>query len=252
MMPIRLTPTVKAIMIACFAAFVIQKTGDGFFHTSIGYYFALTPDLAVKNHYLWQLVTYAFLHADVMHLFFNLLMLAFIGSELEMIWGRAKFLRYYFFCSIMAGILYLVIALLADQTSIPMVGASGGIYGLLMAYGLIFSERVLLFMMLFPMKAKQFVWVLAGIEFMSSVFSAHNAWGSVAHLGGMAAGFGLLWGQAAWRVYKRQRSESAELRRRDKRRKSSNHLRLVVNKDKGGSKSKSNDQDSDDSPKTWH
>jgi membrane associated rhomboid family serine protease len=252
MMPIRLTPTVKAIMIACFAAFVIQKTGDGFFHTNIAYYFALTPDLAVKNHYLWQLVTYAFLHADVMHLFFNLLMLAFIGSELEMIWGRAKFLRYYFFCSIMAGITYLVIALLADQTSTEMVGASGGIYGLLMAYGLIFSERVLLFMMLFPMKAKQFVWVLAGIGFMSSVFSAHNAWGSVAHLGGMAAGFGLLWGQAAWRVYQRQRSENAEFRRRDKRRKSANHLRLVVNKDKGGQKSGSKDQDSDDSPKTWH
>jgi membrane associated rhomboid family serine protease len=257
MMPIRLTPAVKAIMIACFAAFLVQKTGDSFFHTSIGYYFALTPDLAVNHHYLWQLFTYAFLHADPMHLFFNLLMLAFIGSELEMIWGRAKFLRFYFFCSVMAGITYLVIAMLTDQTASPMVGASGGIYGLLMAYGLIFSERVLLFMMLFPMKAKQFVWVLAGIEFMSTVFSAHNAWGSVAHLGGMAAGFGLLWGKAAWKVYQRRRVEFVESRRRNQRRKASNHLRLVVNKtpqppSKGKGKGSSGDQDSDGTPTTWH
>jgi membrane associated rhomboid family serine protease len=134
----------------------------------------------------------------------------------------------------------------------PLIGASGGIYGLLMAYGLLFSERVLLFMMLFPLKAKQFVWVLAGIEFMSSIFSAHNAWGSVAHLGGMAAGFGLLWGRAAWRVFQRQRQESDELRRKSKRRKSANHLRLVVNKPKPGSKTSPDDQDSDDSPRTWH
>jgi membrane associated rhomboid family serine protease len=188
-----------------------------------------------------------------MHLFFNLLMLAFIGSELEAIWGRARFLRFYCFCSIAGGLTYLLIALLAGQTHSPMIGASAGIYGLLMAYGLIFSDRVLLFMLLFPLKAKQFVWILAGIEFMSSVFSAHNAWGSVAHLGGMAAGFGLLWGQAAWRVFQRRRAETQDFRRKDKRRKQGNHLKLVVNKPKHGfGKPDSGDQDSDGSPKTWH
>lgn len=248
---IRLTPAVKSLMIACFVAFVLQQTGDRFFGTHFFELFALTPKLAVEHFYFWQLITFSFLHADVMHLFFNLLMLAFIGSELESTWGRARFLRFYFLCTAFAGLTYLVLQLAIDKTAIPMVGASGGIYGLLMAYGLIYGERVLLFMMLFPMKAKHFIWVLAGIEFMSSIFSNQNPWGSVAHLGGMAGGFGLLWGRAAWTVYHRRLNETREIKQKDKRRKGAKHLKLVVNR-KDSSQAKGSEQDSDDSPKTWH
>lgn len=254
MMPIRLTPAVKALMIACFAAFVVQQTGDQFFGTHFLEWFALVPSSVINQFRIWQLFTYAFLHGDVMHLFLNLLMLAFIGSELEAIWGRARFLRFYFFCSIIAGLTYLLLQLFVYQANIPMVGASGAIYGLLMAYGLLFGERVLLFMMLFPLKAKHFVWILAAVEFMSSIFSGRNALASVAHLGGMAAGFGLLWGRAAWTVFRRQSRESQEVRRKQKRRKSSKHLRLVSNdpsSPKSGSREE-DDQDSDGSPKTWH
>lgn len=258
MNPIRLTPTVKWLVITCFAAFVIQKGGDLFLGTHLKEVFALTPDLAIKNFEIWQLFTYSFLHDDPMHLFLNLMMLAFIGSELEAIWGRTRFLRFYFFCTGIAALTYLIAQIAFYRGSVPMVGASGAIYGLLMAYGLLFGERVLLFMMIFPMKAKHFVWVLALVEFISSIFSSGNAMGSVAHLGGMAAGFGLLWGRAAWKVFKRQHDESASRRQREARVKGASHLKLVANNPKAGSKSKSgagssgDDHDSDGSPKTWH
>lgn len=255
MNPIRLTPTVKWLIITCFAAFVVQQGGDRFLGTHLFQIFALVPRLAIGQFEIWQLFTYSFLHDDPMHLFLNLVMLAFIGSELEMIWGKARFLRFYFFCTVIAALTYLVIQMARYQGDTPMVGASGAIYGLLMAYGLLFGERVLLFMMIFPMKAKHFVWVLALVEFVSSVFSSGNAMGSVAHLGGMAAGFGLLWGRAAWKVFKRQREEGAAQRQREARVKGASHLKLVSNNPKkgsSGSRGSGDDHDSDGSPKTWH
>jgi membrane associated rhomboid family serine protease len=198
-MPIRLTRAVKALLIACFAGFLLQQTIDQFFGGDLLGWLGLTPADVILRHRWWQLVTYAFLHADVMHLVFNLLMLVFLGSELEARWGAAFFLRYYFFCLVSAGVVYLLVQPLvlgADGLRTPMVGASGGIYGLLTAYGILFAERTLLLMLLFPMKAKHFVWVLAGIEFLSSLYSGRNGLSSVAHLSGMGAGFGFLWVRA--------------------------------------------------------
>lgn len=245
-MLIRLTRSVKVLMIACFVAFIVQQTADRFWSAGLLEIFGLVPSSFVLGHRFWQLFTYAFLHADVMHLFFNLMMLAFIGGELESIWGSAKFLRFYFFCTVSAGVFYLILQLLFLRGAglhAPMVGASGGIYGLLMAYGLIFSERVMLFMMLFPMKAKHFIWVLAGIEFMSTVFSAHGGLSSFAHLGGMVAGFSYLWGRSAWTVWKKRRANSRQISQKEKKRKASEHLRLVIDNEK---------VDKDEKPKIWH
>ncbi|MCM2277848.1 MAG: rhomboid family intramembrane serine protease [Oligoflexia bacterium] len=181
-----------------------------------------------------------------MHLFLNLMMLVFIGGELEAVWGTARFLRFYFFCSLSAGVLYLLLQLLIWGESglqTPMVGASGAIYGLLMAYGLLFGERVLLFMMLFPMKAKHFVWVLAAIEFMTTVYSGRGGLASAAHLGGMVAGFGALWGGAAWKVFRKHREQAREASKREKKRKAAEHLRLVVSNE---------EKDENERPKTWH
>lgn len=249
-MSIRITPAVKALMIACFALFVVQHTADQFFGARVGAALALTPAEVVMNFQWWQVVTYAFLHADVMHLVLNLLMLAFIGGELEAAWGRAKFLRFYFVCVLVAGVAYLFLQAVAssgDSIRIPMMGASGAIYGLLMAYGLIFGERVMLFMMLFPMKAKHFVWVLAGVEFMTGLYAGGRMQlSSVAHLSGMAAGYAYLWIAAAW-VVSRQRKAALVGRagRPAKKRKLSSHLKLVINNDK-------DDDDDSETPKTWH
>lgn len=246
-MPIRLTKAVKALLIACVALFVIQQSADQFFGANLLGWLGLIPATFFYEYRYWQILTYSFLHGDVMHLFFNLLMLAFIGGELEAHWGTRRFLRFYFFCVAAAGALYLFLQMMVwkgQGLQTPMVGASGGIYGLLMAYGLIFGERVLLFMLLFPMKAKYFVWILAAVEFFTTVFSGRGGLSSAAHLGGMIAGFGLLWGRASWAVYQNRRALRGESLSRQKRKKKS-HLKLIID-NKG-------DQDEEQrDPKTWH
>lgn len=251
MMYVRLTRAVKAIMIACFVAFVVQNTADQFFGGNLLSIFALVPNGFLLEFRFWQIFTYPFLHGDVMHLFLNLLMLAFIGGELEAVWGTPRFLRFYFFCSTVAGVLYLLLQVMVWGGSglyTPMVGASGAIYGLLMAYGLLFGERVLLFMLLFPMKAKYFVWILAGVEFMTTVFSGRGGLSSAAHLGGMAAGFGYLWVAAAARVRKKQAAQASGSAFTRRKKKKKNHLRLVSPKDA----EPGDDDDINRGPKTWH
>lgn len=245
-MPVRITPAVKALLIANFVMFIVQQTADQFLGGNLTGLLGLVPAGFVLDFRVWQIFTYAFLHGDVLHLFLNLMMLAFIGGELEALWGTARFLRYYFFCTVSAGAFYLLLQAFSQGGGfhVPMVGASGGIYGLLVAYGLVFGERVLLFMMLFPMKAKHFIWVLAAVEFLSTVFS-RGGLSSVAHLGGMAAGFGFLWGRAAWSVYRKRRLESKEVSRRERKRKAAEHLKLVINNEK-------DDRDDQDTPRTWH
>jgi membrane associated rhomboid family serine protease len=256
-MPIRLTKAVKYLIIACFAVYVIQwitwaATGG----TPITDWFGLSPAGFVMKHRIWQIFTYAFLHGDPIHLFLNLMMLAFIGAELEASWGITRFLRYYFVCSVSAGLVYLILKMIwwggegaASDTSV-MIGASGAIYGLLMAYGLLFGERVMLFMMLFPMKAKHFIWILALIEFMS-IFPGSGrgaSLSSVAHVAGMAAGFIYLWTWASLSVMRKRRAAAASGKplKKGKKRSASQHLKLVINNEK------SEDDDDVDTPRTWH
>jgi membrane associated rhomboid family serine protease len=249
-MPIRLTPAVKGLLIACFAAFIVQQAVDQFLGGNLLGIFGLLPGAVLYSGHIWQLFTYSFLHADVIHVFFNLMMLAFIGAELEQTWGTARFLRYYFFCTTIAGLFYILMSVVMRTALPPMVGASGGIYGLLMAYGLIFGERVMLFMMLFPLKAKHFVWILAAIEFLTSIFAGRSGLASIAHLAGMGAGFAYLWGRATWTVMQKQRTQNLAAVQRTKRLKNSNHLKLV----KGEMTKQDDGPEGDDSgdPRTWH
>jgi membrane associated rhomboid family serine protease len=235
-MPIKVSDTLKKLLIIYVAVFVLQHGFDQFAGTNLKGWFALVP-VGVLQGRIWQIFTYSFLHADVMHLILNCLVLAFVGSDLEAIWGRKKFLTFYFYCTTMAGLFYLVIQLLMNNPmylSLPMLGASGGIYGLLLAYGLLFPDREMLFMMIFPLKAKQFVWVLAGIEFLTAVFSGQGGLGAFAHLSGMGAGFIYLWLQAKGFQVRKKNQEVA-------RKKSSAHLRLVKSQD-----------DEEKPPRTWH
>lgn len=222
MMQIRLTPTVKALLIAQLVVFILQQTADRFFGTNLLGVLGLVPAGVVFDWRVWQFVTYMFLHGDVMHLVLNLLMLVFIGTELESIWGRWKFLKFFFACGLGAALLYLLMQVfVSGGLYTPLVGSSGGIYGLLAAYGLYFGDRVLLFMLLFPMKARNFIWVLAGVEFMTTLFSPRGWLSSVAHLGGMGAGFLLIWGGAFLAARKR-------LKQVNKR---PSHLRVVRDDD---------------------
>ncbi len=252
MLQLRLTPAVKFLLIACVGTFLVQQTADQFLGGHLLEWLALIPSAFVGEFRVWQLLTYSFLHGDVMHLVLNMLMLVFVGSELEGLWGTRRFVRYYLICVLTGGVFYLLMQLGIWRglgLSTPLVGASGGIYGLLMAYGILFGERVLLFMMLFPMKAKHFIWVLIGVEFFSSIFSGRGGLGSVAHLGGMVGGFAALWGRAAFQAAQRRRGQGAERARSKPKRKSGSHLKLIINNERPG---EDGGDDADSGPKTWH
>lgn len=244
--PIRISPTVKLMAIVCFVGFIVQQSVDRFAGGNLQGFFGLVPAAFMNQGYLWQLFTYPFMHGDPLHLFLNLMMLVFIGSDLEYLWGRRKFILFYFFCSSFAGVLYLLLQLWVyggDGLFTPMVGASGAIYGLLMAYGILFGERVMLFMMLFPMKAKHFIWILALVEFMTTVFSGRSGLSSAAHIGGMVAGLGFVWTERQTKL-RGTMNQLFSATKNAKKPAKKGHLKLVSNK--------KSDDDRNDDPKTWH
>ncbi len=135
----------------------------------------------------WQVVSYAFLHGSIGHLFFNMLGLWMFGSELERLWGGKRYLQFYFASVLTAALTQLVVGLLVGGA--PTVGASGGLFGLLLAFGMMFPNRII--MPLFPpipMKAKIFVMVFGGIELLFGLMGS-NGVAHFAHLGGMLGGW---------------------------------------------------------------
>ncbi len=162
---------------------------------------------------MWQLVTYNFLHSPVMysHILFNLLMMWMIGGDLERHWGGRKYLTYWLVCGIGAGVCVTLAGAFRGVTT-PTIGASGAIYGLLLAYGTIFAERRLLFMLLFPIKARTMAWILFAIAFLSSLTPQADRVSHVAHLGGMVVGW--LYLKRAWRFGEFSREIVWRLRRR--------------------------------------
>jgi len=162
--------------------------------------FTLVPALVVQKFAIWQLVTYMFLHSGFMHILWNMLALWMFGTEIERIWGTARFLRFYFLCGICAGLTVIVCAYIFGGIEVRTLGASGAIYGVLVAYGLIFPEQTILFGFLIPMKSKYFVMIIGAIVFLQSYMatvggSRGSGVAVVAHLGGLATGYLLLRGR---------------------------------------------------------
>jgi membrane associated rhomboid family serine protease len=221
---------------------VAQVVLEGYMDVAITKHLALYPGKVILDGAVWQLLTYMFLHSmNFTHLLFNMLMLWFIGSELEARWGPRFFVTYYLLSGVGAAIIYtLCVGIFSSYTGrqqglvIPVVGASGGIFGLLLAYGLLFGERIIHFMMIFPMKAKVFVLILGGVEAMSLVSSGLSGGetANLAHLGGLVAGFLIL--QAQRQIQKYQWNKKAKAKGR--------YLRLVVD----------NEKKPDKSPKYWN
>jgi membrane associated rhomboid family serine protease len=153
----------------------------------------------------WQLVTYAFLHSGMTHLFLNMLALYMFGGEVENHMGSRSFLALYAGSVLMAALIQLaVVTAGADESVHPTVGASGGVFGLLLAFGMLFPDRLV--MPLFPpipMKAKYFVVLYGAIELANGVVGTREGIAHFAHLGGMLGGFLVLW---VWRRKSRPRS----------------------------------------------
>ena len=137
----------------------------------------------------WQVISYAFLHGSFGHLFFNMLGLWMFGAELERLWGNKRFIHFYTASVLTAAATQLVVTLLASNPY-PTVGASGGLFGLLLAYAMMFPNRVI--MPLFPpipMKAKVFAAVYGALELLLGVTGTQSGVAHFAHLGGMLGGY---------------------------------------------------------------
>lgn len=144
---------------------------------------------------IWQLVTYSFLHGGIMHLLLNMYALWLFGSRMENVWGSKAFAFYYFVCVIGAALVQLIVATKSAATGgvYPTVGASGGVFGLLLAFGLTFPNEKLL--LIFPpvvLRAKWFVLIYGAIELWAGVTGSVEGVAHFAHLGGMLFGFLLL------------------------------------------------------------
>lgn len=137
----------------------------------------------------WQVVTYSFLHGGFAHLFFNMLGLWMFGAELERLWGQKRFIQFYAASVLAAGLSQLLLSALIGSTA-PTIGASGGIFGLLLAFGMMFPNRqIMLLIPPIPMKAKVFVAIYGAIELFMGVWSPAGGVAHFAHLGGMLGGF---------------------------------------------------------------
>jgi membrane associated rhomboid family serine protease len=179
-----LPPVTKALLLINVAAFSI----DMLLGLVLTRYFALWPvtsDLFMP----WQVVSYAFLHGGIGHLFFNMLGLWMFGSELERLWGQRRYLQFLVASILAAAALQLLVTYLTGARY-PTVGASGGLFGLLLAFGILFPNRIIV--PLFPpipMKAKYFVAIFGALELFFGMSGTASGIAHFAHLGGMLGGF---------------------------------------------------------------
>jgi len=185
-----LTPMIKNLIVITVAVFLLQTGVERLLpeiYYYFVYYFALVPALIWNKYFLWQLGSYIFLHGGIFHLLFNLLALWMFGGELENYWGPKKFLRFFLFCGIGAGICTVLFTPYEFQR-IPVIGASGAIYGILLAFGWLFPNRPIYLYFLFPIPAKYFVIIFGLIEFFSSIEGVGGGVSHLTHLGGLLFG----------------------------------------------------------------
>jgi membrane associated rhomboid family serine protease len=182
-----ITFAVKWIIIVNVAVFVLST-----FAPELIDYFGLIPERVIERGWIWQLATYMFLHGGALHILFNMLGIWMFGVELERRWGTRFFMQYYAVAGIGGGITFLVVSLLPfDATAItyvtPAVGASGALFGLLLAFALYYPERPILLLLMF-VPAKVFVMIYGGLALLNT-FQPSRGVADAAHLGGMLFGY---------------------------------------------------------------
>jgi membrane associated rhomboid family serine protease len=184
----RMTPMVKILITVNVVIFLLQLIFQKFLHYDVSLFFGLVPYFVTAKLFVWQLFTYMFLHGSLMHILFNMLVLWMLGSEVEeKVFWSVGFLKYYLVCGIGAA---AVNVLFSYNSMVPIIGASGAIYGILVAYAVFFGNRQLI---LFPfpvlIRAKYFVLIIGGIELVSSIFYTTDGVAHIAHLAGMGVGY---------------------------------------------------------------
>lgn len=193
------TPAVKFLLITNTAVFIAQTVIGASADYRLTFYFGLVPPLVLQEFYIWQLFTYQFLHGGLFHLLFNMLAVWMFGCDLERRWGSSFFLRYFFITVVGGAILN---TLFVPNQLGPSIGASAGVYGILLAYGLIYPNRIVYFYFFFPIKMRHFVWIIGAIALYSSFASGQSGIAHLAHLGGMVFGYIYLRGLNPWEQLK--------------------------------------------------
>jgi membrane associated rhomboid family serine protease len=186
---------VKRIIIACVAVYFLQVVLGSVAPTAASYlitFGSLIP-VAVLHGWLWQIVTYSLLHGSVMHVLINMLMLWMFGAQEEMDWGRQKFLEFYLFCIAGAALTTIAVAyspIPGVSPVTPTIGASGGVYGILMAFGMLYGDReIFMFPLPFMMKAKYMVGIMILLVIIATFQPSQGGVANFAHLGGLLFGF---------------------------------------------------------------
>lgn len=179
-----LPPGIRGLLTANIAIFLVDFFLGGLIRRSFG----LRPSDFVGRFSVWQIFTYMFMHQGIGHILFNMLALWMFGTEFERLWGTRRFLRFYFFCGVGAGLCVILGGYLFGNPYVATVGSSGAIYGILLASAVLWPDRQMLFYFLIPIKMKYFVMIIGAIAFLNS-FNPASPVSEVAHLGGMLFGY---------------------------------------------------------------
>jgi membrane associated rhomboid family serine protease len=189
------TGWVKRLVLICAGVYLVQVMGKAIAPQMEQYfeiYLGLVPTLSAHG-YIWQLATYSLLHASLLHLLVNMLMLWMFGTQEEQDWGGRKFLEFYLFCVVGAALVTIAVAYAGLPGMTPLtltIGASGGIYGLLMAFGMLYGDQtVYLFPIPISLKAKYLVAILIFLVIIATFQPSQGGVANFAHLGGVIFGF---------------------------------------------------------------
>ncbi len=194
-----ITPGVKLLVLVCSGVFLLQTLADlllGPKTTSwINHFFGLVQSGVAPGLRLWQPFTYIFLHGGIGHLLINMLWLWMFGRELELVWGKRRFLNYFFLCGVGAGLIEVIVKTIPvlfgkPPSDIPTIGASGAIFGILIANAILFPDRrIWLFPLPVNIPMRPYVAAMGAIEFFFTLGSGGDGIGHLCHLGGMLVGY---------------------------------------------------------------
>lgn len=228
-----LTRITKALIITCVITylidFILYHLGFQIQGLNLNEILGLVPYFVREKAWLWQFVTYIFMHGHPLHLLLNMLILWYFGAEIELKLGQKNFLKYFLICGIGAGLFNFGVNLLIspiEKLTHPIIGASGAIFGVLAAYGIFFGNRYFLVFFVFPMKAKYFVLVMAAMELIMGVeANSRDNVAHFAHIGGMVIGAAYI-----YLMYVRPKGGSGRLTRKDaERERLKKQFTLIVN-----------------------
>ena len=177
-----LPPATRGLVAASFCGWILEMA----FRGPPNYYFGLVPLKVAGSGWLWQPITYIFIHGGFWHFLFNAFMLWMMGAIIEPVMGSRKFFVYFLFCGAAAGVITVAVS---PGSATAVIGASGAVYGLLYAFAALYPDQTVYMYFLFPMSARQLVMFLAGLSLVLSFTTPNSSVANFTHLSGLAAGW---------------------------------------------------------------